>query len=94
MEQNELAKPESRFDIWNYCFFVLVTVDVLVEVKIHWYTLSGGSKFLGVTLVAYLIVMPLLIMRGERKGRKFRTAQMLFFAYLSVLMATIVFSFR
>jgi hypothetical protein len=73
---------------------VAVTLDVLLTIRSHWHDFGILSRFVAVVLLANLVVMPVHFVRGQRGDKPLGRDQLLVFAYMSVMLATMLFAWR
>ena len=73
---------------------VVVTLDVLLTIRSHWHDFGILLRFVAFVLLLGLVVTPLTFIRAQRRGKPLGPNQLLVFAYMSVLLATILFAWR
>jgi len=90
MEQvNETA---ANIPVWlTKCFAAVVTADVWLVILRHWKSFDGVSKFLGVALLAWLIMIPVDATWRWIGPRRFHWSN-LWPTYMILLMTTLLFS--
>lgn len=73
---------------------VAVTLIVIVEILRHWLDFGVPARLVAVALLINLLVMPLEFIRAQRRGKPLGRNHLLWFAYFSVFLATMLFAMR
>jgi hypothetical protein len=94
MDDVKIPLQESVPQRVSLVLAVVVTSLVFVEILRHWHDFGVLIRFVAVALLINLVVTPLDFIRAQRRGRPLGRNQLLWFAYSSVLLTTILFAMR
>jgi hypothetical protein len=97
MEQAKRSDGEngSSFELFGLMFMgLVVSASVLLTVFRHWHGYDFISKFLAVALIFYLLVPVASAIRGKNSDalRVSRAQQAMWWGYMSLMLATMLFS--
>lgn len=85
----EAAWKARRSIMWF--MVVVVTADALVGVLRYWRRLDVLARLDAVVFTLFLVMFPWALMTSFRKQRKMSVEQLVLYAYLMLLMSTILF---
>jgi hypothetical protein len=95
MDQGNVQPYRVDSHKWSLVLAVVVTANVFIRVVVEWHALGILSRLVAVVLLANLVIMPINVVRRQKTGRpKMGSDQQLTFAYMSVMLATMVFTLR
>jgi hypothetical protein len=92
---DDVKIPQESVPLWVSLFLaVVVTLNVLLHVLIHWHDLGMLQRLISAVLLGNLVVMPVVFVRAQRREKPLGGTQLLTFAYGSVMLATLLFEVR
>ena len=94
MDDAKIPLQESVPQKVSLSLAVVVTLFVFLQILGHWHDLGLLFRLAAVVLLMNLVVTPLAFVRAQRRGKPVGRNQLLAFAYMSVLLATMLFAMR
>ena len=94
MDEAKTPAQDSNFLKVGFFLAVVVTLNVFLQIVIHWHDFGILQRFVAVVLLMNLVVMPLAFVRAQRRGKPLGRDRLLAFAYMSVILVTILFALR
>jgi hypothetical protein len=91
---DEVRMEESAYPKTALSLAIVVTLVILSQVVIHWHGLDLLMRFTAILFLASLVLVPVQFIRGRRRGRPLGNDLLLGFAYVWVLLTTLVFGLR